>query len=232
MLIVAHRGLHTTAPENSLGAVQAALAAGMAAMEVDVRAAGDGSLYLLHDARLDRTSDGIGRLRVLDAAAAARVRLADQTPLPTLDEVLALAAGRAILCIDVKEPDLGPAVLDAALHAGGAVEVWSTHREVVAAAADRGVMAALISHGVMPDGGVEALIDEANQLGAGAISFFPADVTPTVAHACAQRSMQFMSGTPNDRATWEQLTALGARALITDRPLECVAYAQAIGAAS
>ena len=232
MLIVAHRGLHTAAPENSLAAIEAALDAGIEAIEVDVRAADDGALYLLHDARLDRTSDGVGRLRALDAAAVARVHLADRTPLPTLDEVLARTARRATLCIDVKEPDLGPAVLDAALRAGGAIEVWSTHREVVAAAADRGVMAALISHGVMPDGGAAALIDEANQLGARAISFFPADVTPAVAYACTQGAMQLMSGTPNDRATWEQLTRLGARALITDRPLQCIAHARAIGAVS
>ena len=65
--IIAHRGLALDAPENSIGAFQAALAAGATHLETDVRVTADGVAVLVHDAELpDRRpvdSLGLGDLR-------------------------------------------------------------------------------------------------------------------------------------------------------------------------
>jgi glycerophosphoryl diester phosphodiesterase len=178
----------------------------------------------MHDARIDRTTSGSGRLADLDTAALRHARFPDGASIPLLVDVATAVRDRATLCVDVKEPDLGARVIDIAAQAGATVQIWSTHREVIAAASDHGIAATLISHGVMPREGIDVLVDEAAQLGAVALSFFPVDITLAVAAACKRAGLGFMSGTPNDQATWGRLASLGARALITDRPLDCRAY--------
>jgi glycerophosphoryl diester phosphodiesterase len=72
-----HRGASAVAPENTYAAFEQAVAQGAVYAETDVRRTADGQLVLLHDATLDRTSDGRGPvssipladLRRLDAGA-------------------------------------------------------------------------------------------------------------------------------------------------------------------
>lgn len=94
-IVIAHRGASGVAPENTLAAVRAAVEAGADACELDVRATKDGYLVLLHDAILDRTTDGAGLLqestlaavRMLDAGAWMERPHAGER-VPTLREVL------------------------------------------------------------------------------------------------------------------------------------------------
>jgi len=110
---VAHRGANSVAPENTLPAASCAFAAGFDWVELDVRTSADGQLVVIHDAAVDRTTDGTGlvvdkpmsELRALDAGGwfdphFARVRL------PTLTEMLdcAQAWGRGIY-IEIKHGD-------------------------------------------------------------------------------------------------------------------------------
>ena len=59
--ICAHRGFSAVAPENSLPAFGAAVALGADEIEFDLRLTADGEVVSVHDARLDRISDGEGR---------------------------------------------------------------------------------------------------------------------------------------------------------------------------
>jgi glycerophosphoryl diester phosphodiesterase len=61
--IIAHRGFSARAPENTLAAIDAAIAAGADAVEFDVHTAGDGNPMLFHDAMLSRTTNGVGPIR-------------------------------------------------------------------------------------------------------------------------------------------------------------------------
>lgn len=167
MWIIAHRGLHDVRTENSLGAVETAVAAGIDRIEVDVRLTADGVPVLLHDARLDRTTTASGVLAAHTFADLDEVTLADGSPVPRLDDVLRLGArAEAQLCLDVKEAEAGDAVIAAVRRGGAAVEIWSAHREVVARATDARLPAALITSGLLPAGGLPELVDEARQLGA------------------------------------------------------------------
>jgi len=228
MEIVAHRGLHTYAPENSIAAVIAALEAGLGLIEVDVRATADGELVVMHDGGLWRTTNASGELARIASDRLRDVWLTDGSAIPTLREIMLRCRHRAVLCVDVKEPLLGGPVIDLAASVGAAIEVWSGHREVVACAADRGVFAAWISNGLLPAGGVEALVEEAEQLGARALSFYPADVMRSVTEACHRAGLMVMSGTPNDRPTWDYLRRLGVARVITDRPVECRQWLHAV----
>lgn len=126
--IVAHRGLLRHAPENTLPALAACLELGLG-FEIDVRRTRDGKLVCLHDATLDRTTDGKGKLadhtweeiRKLDAGGwfdpafrGARI--------PSLDEVFALLKERGsratLVALDLKDPDVEEDVVRAAVRFG------------------------------------------------------------------------------------------------------------------
>lgn len=215
--IVAHRGVHSVAPENSLAAIEAAIDARIKFVEVDVRLGGDGELYLLHDSTLDRTTTGTGRLQRAGAETLRDALLSDGSRLPTVGDVLDVAKGKITLCIDVKDA-VAKELRRFPIRCDGTVQVWSSHRPVVAAWSSR-VPTLAICSGLFRDG-PGAFIWRARQDGAHAVSFYPADLEPHVAAACKNGGVAFLSGTPNDRGTWRALMRLGASGLITDRPIE------------
>ncbi len=94
--VVGHRGAAAHAPENTLAGIRAAAASGIGAVEVDVKLTADDALVLIHDDRVDRTTDGSGavramtlaQLRALDAGAWFAPAFAG-TPIPTLAEAVA-----------------------------------------------------------------------------------------------------------------------------------------------
>lgn len=121
--MVAHRGASAEAPEHTLAAYEAALAAGAGALECDVRLTADGHLVCVHDRKVDRTSNGRGvvstlelaRLEELDFGAWHQTR--DEEPdlehdpvrnrVLTLRRLLELVSGyprRVELAIEVKHP--------------------------------------------------------------------------------------------------------------------------------
>jgi glycerophosphoryl diester phosphodiesterase len=118
-LRIAHRGASGYAPENTLAAFQKALDLGSDLIEVDVRAASDGGLFLLHDSRVDRTTDGSGLLRDLtseharglDAGAWFSAEFSGERLLP-LGDALAFARDRCPLLVEVKDIGLEPSLLN------------------------------------------------------------------------------------------------------------------------
>ena len=106
---VGHRGASRYAPENTLAAFRRALDDGAPAVECDVRRTQDGHLVVIHDATVDRTTDGRGpvdsltldALRRLDAGLWFGREWAGER-VPLFDEVLALVRGRALIKVEIK----------------------------------------------------------------------------------------------------------------------------------
>ncbi len=69
MLAYAHQGGAKEGPSSTLAAIDAALAAGADAIELDVHATRDGALVVCHDATLERTSNGVGPIAQHELAA-------------------------------------------------------------------------------------------------------------------------------------------------------------------
>ena len=66
--VIAHRGGKGLAPENTLAAFRRATALGVDVLEMDLRQSADGVPIVLHDRRVDRTTDGRGRVDSLSLA--------------------------------------------------------------------------------------------------------------------------------------------------------------------
>jgi len=111
--IVAHRGLWSVEPENSLAAIDAAFEAGANIVELDVRRCKDGAFVIIHDDSLDRTTDQsgavadwslrqLGKARLKSAAGGAGAAVTGHR-LTTLDQALAAVRGRGMVNLDVKD---------------------------------------------------------------------------------------------------------------------------------
>jgi hypothetical protein len=93
-VIFAHRGASAYAPENTIAAFELALAQQADAIELDVKLSADGYVIVHHDATVDRTTNGKGRvkdltldeLKKLDAGSFFSETFKGQT-VPTLEEV-------------------------------------------------------------------------------------------------------------------------------------------------
>ncbi|MEC3879443.1 glycerophosphodiester phosphodiesterase family protein [Parapedobacter sp. 10938] len=106
VLVVAHRGDWRYAPENSLAAISNAIEMGVDVVEIDVRKTKDGQLVLMHDKTLDRTTTGKGNVSdwTLDSIKTLWLRngaaVKTKHRVPTLEEALVLAKGKAMLNLD------------------------------------------------------------------------------------------------------------------------------------
>lgn len=95
-LVIGHRGNPVAFAENTIESFQSAADLGVDAIELDVRVARDGVAVIIHDAKLDRTTNATGRvdalssaeLGALDASASAATRGKGQLRIPTLEQVL------------------------------------------------------------------------------------------------------------------------------------------------
>ncbi|HUP57998.1 MAG TPA: glycerophosphodiester phosphodiesterase family protein [Bdellovibrionota bacterium] len=113
ILVVGHRGTIVHAPENTIPAFQKAIELGADLLEMDVRETRDGELVIMHDATLDRTTDGTGAVA---SRTLAEIRAFDAgswfgaewrgTRVPTFREVLRAIGGRALPDVDHKAGDL------------------------------------------------------------------------------------------------------------------------------
>jgi glycerophosphoryl diester phosphodiesterase len=113
--IVAHRGASSTRAENTMSSFAEALRLGAPIVELDVRLSRDGVAVVMHDATVDRTTDGTGAVHELDARALAGLNAGTPEapePPPRLAEVLDLASGTAALALEIKnlpgEPGFEP----------------------------------------------------------------------------------------------------------------------------
>ncbi|MBM7061262.1 glycerophosphodiester phosphodiesterase [Pseudomonas sp. UL073] len=67
-LVIAHRGGRGLWPENSLFAFERAASLGVDLLEMDLRLSRDGEVVVIHDRKVDRTTDGSGPVAELDLA--------------------------------------------------------------------------------------------------------------------------------------------------------------------
>ena len=100
--IHAHRGVWTEAPENTLGAVRAAIAAGADYLETDVQLSKDGVLVVVHDSDFSRLGGVARKVWELTYEEIRAIPLAGREVTPTFDALLAEAKGRIKVNIELK----------------------------------------------------------------------------------------------------------------------------------
>ncbi|PCJ89096.1 MAG: glycerophosphodiester phosphodiesterase [Flavobacteriales bacterium] len=109
LTVIAHRGASGSAPENTLASIKKAMETGANMIEIDVHLSKDDTVVLMHDSKVDRTTNGTGKvqeltleeLKKLDAGSWFNEKFSSEK-IPTLEEVLKAINGKCKLLIEVK----------------------------------------------------------------------------------------------------------------------------------
>jgi glycerophosphoryl diester phosphodiesterase len=233
-LVIAHRGDSRHAPEQTLAAYELAVERGADMIEADVRCTRDNRLVMLHDATLDRTTSGSGRvaeidvddLRALDAGSWFGSEFAGQL-VPTLDELFDLAERLGVaLCLEVKSdgdrPASGLAVAVAEeIRRRGRLErdVLSSFDHKALAAARRIYPGLSLAPDRLPERGpstAETLIAQASAIGATIIQHHHADLDATIVAGCHAADLAVWPWPTTASADIERSHRIGVDGLMGD----------------
>lgn len=118
-MTIAHRGASVAAPENTLAAVRKAIEIGVEGVEFDIHRTQDSRLILMHDATVDRTTNGTGRIcdlpfdriKALDAGVHKGAAFAGER-VPLLRNALGVLKGKAMPVIEIKDEGISKQTLD------------------------------------------------------------------------------------------------------------------------
>jgi len=230
-LVCAHRGRSGVAPENTLAAFEAAIEIGADFLELDVRRSADGEIVCMHDAAVDRTTDGSGaladltlaELRALDAGSWKDARYAGER-IPLLAEVLAQIAPRLVVDIEIKQRGIAPQVVELIRAADALRRVTIVSFDLgdlrIAKDIEPTLACGLITSG--PDGDSVAAAHTliASALGAGAnfISCHHGAVAPMLVRECHLAGLALMAWTMDAPEDIARMIDLQADALVSNYP--------------
>ena len=101
-LIIGHRGASAEAPENTLAAFALAQAQGANGIELDVQLSADGWPVVIHDSKLERTTNVQGRVQQLPVAELQALDAGEGQSIPTLDEVFETLGPNFLYNVELK----------------------------------------------------------------------------------------------------------------------------------
>lgn len=109
-VVIAHRGNHVLAPENTLASTREAIQCGADYVEVDLRTTKDGHLVAMHDAKVDRTTNGSGKIADMTWTEVEELQVFNRNKkthrIPEFREILALCKGKINIYLDFKDADV------------------------------------------------------------------------------------------------------------------------------
>jgi glycerophosphoryl diester phosphodiesterase len=226
---VAHRGASGLYPENTLLAFRKAMEFGVDALEVDVHRTLDDQLVVIHDSKVERTTNGKGRVRDLTLSQIKALEAGQGETVPTLGEVVQLVADTPMrLCVEVKgysaEEEL--AVADAVMQflgeadVVGKVIVTSFSQDVLRRVKAINPLAATMLDPWPQDGTLtpRQVCEQTLAAGANCLSFDFKFVTQALVDECQLTGLMLWPWAPNAPDEISAMLRLGVTGIFTDRP--------------
>ena len=112
LVVIAHRGDHMEVPENTLAAYEKAIELGADFIETDLRTTKDGQLVIMHDATVDRMTNGKGKIKDLNYKQVKELKVINKNKpgtteysIPTFTDVLNTCKGKIGIYLDFKDAD-------------------------------------------------------------------------------------------------------------------------------
>jgi glycerophosphoryl diester phosphodiesterase len=116
--VVGHRGAPRQAPENTLLSFRRAIDIGVDWIEFDLRLTKDDVVVVIHDEKVDRTTNGTGMVRDMTFEELQGLDAGDGQRIPSLSQVIALAKGKVGMDMEIKERGIEEDVVEAIERSG------------------------------------------------------------------------------------------------------------------
>lgn len=217
VLRIGHRGAAGHAPENTLASVEKAISLGADLVEVDVQRTSDGHLVIIHDKRVDRTTNGAGLVSGMSLRALWELDAGAGQHIPTVEELLRTAEGQVGLILELKVDGLAEQVRKIVRLSGFTGQVIYAsfmHDEVrsIREADPRTMTMALF--GRLPQDPVKAAQNaKATHIGCNYIT-----VTKPLVQTCHHRGLEVFVYTVNDRQDIKEVMSFGVDGIVSDFP--------------
>jgi glycerophosphoryl diester phosphodiesterase len=232
--VIGHRGAKDFAPENTLASLREAHHQGATWVEVDVKLTSDGRPILMHDDRLDRTTDGTGpvadrsldEIRRLDAGRWFSASFAGER-VPTLEECLDLVLTLGLgINLEIK-PCPGRARETAETALAVAHRMWPADRPppLVSSFSVEALEAAMRVRPDWPRGYLTSGLprdwrETAERLDAATVNIDHRKETPASVRAIRETGRPVLAFTVNEGARARELIGWGVTGVFSDRPAE------------
>ena len=240
-LVYGHRGARAGLPENSIAAFQYAIDAGADAIELDVVVTLDNQLVVCHDPVLLRRkcAGGTGTrvIRKMTLADLSQWRCGG-APIPTLDQVLALAArGSFLFNIEIKtHPRYTPPAAEYAALVADAIRLRGLEARTLVQSFNFKVLDAVrriapgIRRGLLFEGlRRRSLLRVAVELGASNLSPYHRLVSKRLVAAAHDAGLTVVPWTANGPRQWNRMIDAGVDGIITDDPAGLLRFLQERG---
>jgi glycerophosphoryl diester phosphodiesterase len=229
VIVLGHRGAMGHAPENTMASFRRALELGADAVELDVRLSRDGHVVVMHDASVDRTTNGSGRIaeldleeiKALDAGGAFAPDFRGER-IPTFAEVLAWAVDQTELVVEIKgDPEPDPGVLEKTIRLigehgmSGRTMVISFHHPTVRRCRD---LDGDIATGILYGGRLADPAAAAREAAADSVRPAARLVTPELARGLHAAGLAVSPWTVNETAGMGELISMGVDSIATNYP--------------
>jgi glycerophosphoryl diester phosphodiesterase len=217
MIITGHRGAAKLEPENTPLSIQTAIDLGVDQVEIDVHLTKDNHLVVIHDATVDRTTDGEGAIADLTLQELKQLDAGKGERIPTLQEVIELVHGKVILQIELKGPGTAEPVIRAIAQNGieGQVVVTSFVHDRLR---ETGRLNPNLSLGALwskpPDNSCEQALD----IGAEAIHIQHQNITADLVREAHAHGLKIRAWNPDTVEEIQRVIDLGVDAVGSNRP--------------
>ena len=229
---IAHRGASGVSPENTNAAIEIAIQSGVDVVEIDVHGTSDGRVVVIHDANLNRTTDGRGfvkgktldQVRQADAGHWYSSAFAGER-VPLLEEAIEITRHRALLLIEIKGDFLTEKILQIVdeMDASDHVFVQSFNPETIRRIRllNPSIPTALIV-GKLPStpSRVRArkMVRQVLEVGANALTLWHATLTPSFFEEMRKRAVAVWVWTVDEEIIMRDMVQMGVQGIITNYP--------------
>jgi glycerophosphoryl diester phosphodiesterase len=228
LLAIAHRGASGYAPENTFAAFRRATALGAGFIETDLQLSRDARLVAIHDATVNRTTNGQGavhdmtlaELRRLDAGSWFGSEFAGER-IPTIEEILEFANKHDVVFYLEMKPSGswgGEHALISALRESGEIA------RTVVISFDPAILAGVrkieptLMTGLLFEGHIPKPLDKAVEIGARQLAVRGDLVTPRLLREARGHDLQVICWTVNHPGHMRLLVQAGVDGIISDYP--------------
>ena len=233
VLVIAHRGASGHAPENTLAAFKRAVALGATFIETDLQLSRDARFVAIHDDKVNRTTNGHGKVQELSLAELRRLDAGSWfgseftgERIPTLEEILEFSKKHdVVFYLELKPGGSwgGEPALISALRDSGQIA------RTVVISFDARILESLrkieptVMTGLLFNGQIERPLDKAMDVGARQLAVRADLLTPALLADARKRDLQVVCWTVNHPAHMRLLIEAGVDGIMSDYPDRLVA---------